>query len=285
MLRTSLLILISLLINSCFKQFIKSDKKIAEHYNSRSIKPTYHILDTLGLKIHYATVCTDSSLPLLIMVHGAPGAWYGWLPQLDDTVLQKNFRMLALDRPGYNKSRQGRMVNDIDSQTMIVNKLVEMHKEGKKAIIMGRSYGSPIALMAAAQYPDKVDALVLISSATDSASEKYYWFSKLGKKKFVRWLLPTSVNSATDEKYAHPLQLGKAREYYSKVKCPSVIIYGDKDYVAYNANSIKLDSEMVGCPHKLICIKGADHFIAVKKPEIVRDELLGLLPKLGLLKK
>ncbi len=285
MLRTSLLILISVLINSCFKQFIKSDRDIEKHYSKRSVRPSYHTLDTLGIKVHYATICTDSTLPLLVMVHGAPGAWYGWMEQMDDPVLQKNFRMIALDRPGYNKSRHGRTVNDIDSQTMVVNKLIELHKNGTKVIVMGKSYGSPIAVMAAAQHPDLVDGLMLISSATDSASEKYFWFSGLGKTKLVRWLLPTAINTATDEKFAHPQQLGNAQKCYNKVQCPAVILYGDKDYVAYNINSLKLDSEMCGCNHKLICVKGADHFIAVKRPEVVRTELMGLLPQLNLVPK
>jgi len=282
MLRTLLLILISLLINSCLKRFIKSDKEIEKHYCDKILKPIYYTLDTLGLKVNYVTVCADSTLPLLVMIHGAPGAWYGWMAQLDDTILQKNFRMLAFDRPGYNKSRQGRTVNDIDSQTMIISKLIETHRLGTKVIVMGRSYGSPIATMAAAQNPEWVDGLVLISSATDSASEKYYWFSRLGQSKVVRWLLPAPLNTATDEKFAHPLQLGRAKKYYSKVKCPAVIIYGDKDYVAYNINSTKLDSEMLNSPHKLICVKGADHFIALKRPEIVREELMEMLSKIGI---
>ncbi|MDZ4758742.1 MAG: hypothetical protein SGJ10_11490 [Bacteroidota bacterium] len=74
--RTSLLILISLLINSCFKHFIKSDQAIEKHYSNKSVKPVYHTLDTLGLKVHYATVGSDSTLPLLVLVHGAPGAWF-----------------------------------------------------------------------------------------------------------------------------------------------------------------------------------------------------------------
>ncbi|MDZ4758743.1 MAG: alpha/beta hydrolase [Bacteroidota bacterium] len=62
--------------------------------------------------------------------------------------------MLALARPGYNKSRQCRTVNDIDTQTLVLTKLIEMNKWGKKEIVIGRSYGSPIAAMATAQHPE-----------------------------------------------------------------------------------------------------------------------------------
>lgn len=278
-----LLVCISLLllISSCFRRFIKSDAEIEKHYSHRTIKPAYHTLDTLGLKVHYVTVGTDSMLPLLVMVHGAPGAWYGWMSQLDDSVLQKNFRMISYDRPGYQKSRMGRTVPDIDTQTWVLNALVKLYKKGNKVIVMGRSYGSPIAAMSAAQHPNLVDGLVLISSASDSASEKYYWFSPLGKTKVMRALLPTPLNSATDEKYTHPKELGKAQKYYSQIKCPTVILYGDRDYIADNINSQKLDSQMVCSPHKIICLKGADHFIAMKKPELVREELLKMSHGIG----
>lgn len=96
-------------MSSCFllNRYIYTDKELSEHYYNKKIKPTYHQVSFLGKSIHYAKISRNDSLPLLIFIHGAPGAWYGYLNLMDDSLLQEHFSMIALDRLGDGKSNLG----------------------------------------------------------------------------------------------------------------------------------------------------------------------------------
>lgn len=266
---------ILLYFSSCYRQIIKSDAEIQKHYASKNYSPTFYQIDSLDKHIYIAQVGNDPTKPNLIMIHGAPGAWYGWMKQLDDTLLQSKFNMIAIDRLGYNKSVGNSYLN-IDTQVLIVEWVLKKFNLGQANILVGRSYGSPIAAMVAAKNPSLVQATCLISSASDSALEKYFWFSPLGKNKMIQSLLPSAINRATEEKYAHPKQLAIAKKYYNQVTCKTTIIYGNKDWVANPQNSILLKNHMI-CNPRMVCVDHADHFISIKKPDIVRRELLNLL--------
>ncbi len=53
------------------------------------------------VKIHYATVGEG---PLVIMIHGFPDFWYSWREQMEG--LKSDFKVVAIDQRGYNKSDQ-----------------------------------------------------------------------------------------------------------------------------------------------------------------------------------
>src|SRR5438045_1423598 len=85
-----------IVLGSChFPVRVLSDAEIAKHYKDQPIKPKLKYLTYKSYHIHHAVV-GDSSKPLLLFIHGAPGAWYSPMKLLDDPQLQKNFRMVSL---------------------------------------------------------------------------------------------------------------------------------------------------------------------------------------------
>ena len=85
-----LLALLSIFFFSrCFflKRYVKSDAELEEHYRFATLKPSYRSSETGGKKTHYAVISASDTLPLLVMVHGAPGAWYGYM-NLTDAILK-----------------------------------------------------------------------------------------------------------------------------------------------------------------------------------------------------
>lgn len=69
----SILAFLSLLLNSCFSKYILTDREIDAHYAHKNYKPVYHSLNYANSKIHYVEF-GDTSKPLLVLIHGAPGA-------------------------------------------------------------------------------------------------------------------------------------------------------------------------------------------------------------------
>jgi hypothetical protein len=106
-----------------------TDKEIETYYTTHKPKPQFFSYDTLGQKIFYAFANAKAdSLPLLILTHGAPGAWYGYLEYLEDSFLLKHFRIISVDRPGYGKSSKKSPVVSIEEQAKLLSPLLSLSK-------------------------------------------------------------------------------------------------------------------------------------------------------------
>src|SRR6476469_6691289 len=141
-----LFVLIILSLSSCFlvNRYVYTDKEIAEHYLGKSLKPSFRTSQFHDRKVHYAVLSKSDTLPLLVMVHGAPGAWYGYLNLTDDSLLQQHFKIVAVDRLGYGKSGYGKEELSIEAQALAIIQIIEKENtSNKKVYLLGRSYGAP----------------------------------------------------------------------------------------------------------------------------------------------
>ncbi|MDZ7936633.1 MAG: alpha/beta fold hydrolase, partial [Emticicia sp.] len=121
---------------------------------------------------------------------------YGYLNLLDDSLLQHNFHLISVDRPGYGKSQKcpKKKTYSLEEQAKSIILALKSNHSSKKAIMIGRSYGAPVAAKLAAMFPDKIEKIVLLSPAIDPDTERFWWFSKFGKG-----ILGTLVSSRTHE--------------------------------------------------------------------------------------
>jgi pimeloyl-ACP methyl ester carboxylesterase len=60
---------------------------------------------------------------LLFLIHGAPGAWFGYKDYLNDSLLLQKFKIVAADRFGYNRS--DRKLATIDEQAKAFYELLK----------------------------------------------------------------------------------------------------------------------------------------------------------------
>src|SRR5690606_1150479 len=97
------IVIMAVFLSSCFSRYLISEKQVRRHYASKDIKPQIQIIknDTLSLSI--ASVGADT-LPMLLLIHGAPGSLWGYMNLMDDKDLQKHFHIVSVDRVGYGKS-------------------------------------------------------------------------------------------------------------------------------------------------------------------------------------
>src|SRR4051812_24491259 len=196
----TLVIVSVLLFSRCYllNNYIKTDAELIEHYRNASVKPVYKQSDFHDRKQHYAVLSKSDTLPLLVMVHGAPGAWYGYLNLTDDSLLQEHFKIVAVDRLGYGKSGYGKEELSIEAQAKAIEQIIDKENtSNKKVYLLGRSYGAPITAWLAINYPQKFEKLVMVSPVIDPDKEKFYWFSAIGNSSIVQWALPEMLNVAT----------------------------------------------------------------------------------------
>lgn len=277
---THLALIISLLgiisfLGSCYSKYLPSERDIQRHYAQLNYKPRF---EDISIKFKTSLHCAfsgDSTKPLLLLIHGAPGGWYGYMNMMDDSALRKNFYMVSVDRPGYGKTKYfSDKPITIKEQAFAIKTVLMKYKKSKKAIVIGRSYGAPIAACMAAEYPELVDELFLLSPAIDPESEKFWWFSKPARWQVVQCILPDAINRATEEKFAHKKELEKLEPSLSKITQPTTIMQGTADAIVDTCNFSYANKMLVNCSKELYCIKGVGHVITRERLDIIKEILL-----------
>ncbi len=113
--------------------------------------------DNDGVKIHYASLGEG---PVIVMIHGFPDFWYSWRNQM--AALSSDYKCVAVDLRGYNKSDQPKGVENYDMKLVISDIAAVIKSLGlEKAIVMGHDWGGMVAWQFALNYPGMCEKLVI----------------------------------------------------------------------------------------------------------------------------
>lgn len=268
---------ISLLMSRCFflNRFVQTDAEIEAHYRNVTRKPEFKSCEYNGRICSYAVMSKSDTLPLLVMIHGAPGAWYGYMNLTDDTILQQHFKMIAVDRLGYGHSGYGKAELSTEAQANAIENIIKKEKTvGKKVYLIGRSYGAPIAAVLAMRHPDEMAKLLMVSPVIDPDKEKFYWFSNMGRWKVVQWMLPDMMNVATKEKFSHSAEMRKLQKDWKGLKTPTYVLVGENDDIADTANYSFARKNITNCSALFMKLSNTGHLITYQHPDLIRSLLL-----------
>jgi pimeloyl-ACP methyl ester carboxylesterase len=255
-----------------------SEKQIRQHYQNRSIKPTYFTIRNDSVELFCATTGADT-LPPLLLIHGAPGAWYSGMGILDDSDLQKKYHIISVDRPGYHYSKfkkKRKALTSIDKQAVAIHEAMRLNRSHATGVLYGTSYGAPIAARMASMYPTEFNHLVMVGGAIDPDNEKFWWFHKYSRGPIVRLILPRFMNSATDEKFAHIEELKKLLPRWREIRIPVTVMQGSSDNIVPVANFDFAKRQFKGKAAEFIMIPGAGHLIRRSHPQLIKDVLIRL---------
>lgn len=99
---------------------------------------------------------------VVICIHGLGS----YLPAWDKNIgaLSDDYRMIAIDLPGYGKSSKGNYAFSMTYYAEVIKEFAEA-KGFKKVTLAGHSMGGQIAMTAALLYPELVDKLILVAPA------------------------------------------------------------------------------------------------------------------------
>jgi pimeloyl-ACP methyl ester carboxylesterase len=221
------------------------------------------------------------TLPPLLLIHGAPGAWYGNRNLLDDSVLQQHYHIISVDRLGYNKSRfmnKSQAVPSITTQAIAIHEALQLNKSFKTGVILGSSYGAAIAAKISVLYPASFHHLVMLAPAIDPQKEKFWWFNPWIHRGPLRWMLPRFVNHASDEKYAHIDELNKMLPDWKQINMPVTVVQGDADKIVDPANLDFAKKQLQGKQADFILLHNAGHRVRWQRPEVVKAILMKQAP-------
>ena len=207
---------------------------------------------------------------------------------LDDTILQKKFHIIAVDRLGYNKSRfknKRKAVTSITTQATAIMEALRLNRSRQKSIVLGSSYGAPIAAQIALQHPGSFYHLFLLAPAIDPDKEKFWWFHKYIHRGPVHWFLPRFLKSATDEKFAHVKELLQLKPSWQQLSVPVTVIQGGVDNIVDPSNFEFAKQQLQGKEAQFIFLPEAGHMLRYRQSKLLRDILVSTIDTIRLKKQ
>ncbi len=112
--------------------------------------------------INVAYIDEGKSEKVILLIHGLGTSAKSWIKNIPS--LSKEFRVIAIDLPGYGKSDKGYYQYSMSWYAQVLTEFLSELKIDK-ATFAGHSMGGQISLITALNYPERVENLVLISPA------------------------------------------------------------------------------------------------------------------------
>ena len=275
----SLIIFISLLFNTCLT-FKFSDRHIKRKFAEKKLNVNIKRKQYHSKYIRYiesTAIPQDSIAPILLLIHGSPGSGSDFSNILMDKELRKTSKIISLDRLGYGYSNYGKSEVSIEGQVKIILKILEEYNF-EKIVVLGWSYGGPIAIVLATEIKDRISGVIMIGPAIARTREKYTSLARIGSWVPFRWIISGAMKVASYEKINHQEELKKIEPIWREINFPVVHFHGDKDNIVPYKPNIQYSKKMI--PKKYlttISIPKGGHFIHLRQYDKVKKEILRLL--------
>lgn len=254
-------------------------------YNEDTKSNVYNFIDVKGIRIHYL-YNNKPQQETLVFLHSFGGNLQMW-----DTLISylSDYNIFAYDMPGFGKSDKTLSDYSLNTQTAFLDSLLNIFNLDS-VILIGSSMGASTAVSFAAQFPERVKKIILMSPSGYPGSMNHrfpgnYFYkpgllNKIGKlitgNVLFKSLFPGSlafqafsVTSSYDSSYVEKLR---------KINMPVLIFWSKGDYrTLYEYSSIYLKLLLNA---KLITIDDeAKHNINSYKPDLISSEIINLLNK------
>lgn len=204
----------------------------------------------------------------VIWVHGTPGdaeAWSDYVQEPPPSTVS-----IALDRPGFGQSGPSSAVVSLERQAAAVAALFP--PEPQPVVLVGHSLGGAVVAYAAARYPTRVRALVLLASSLDPAQEAIHPMQYVGRAWPVSSLLPRALRNANEELMGFKQQLLMLEPMLPSITAPTIIVHGTQDDLVPFANVAYMQSRLTGTRClKTVVLEGQNHFLPWNSEQAVRE--------------
>jgi uncharacterized protein len=276
-----LFLIIFLLIFDRLVQFRMDNKDLLSWFHERHIEPHIDYYVSKGRKVRYVEVGNSPDATILF-IHGAPSSLSYWRNYLADSALLTRATMFAADRPGYGYSGLADPLPDIAAQADILSLILDsLHKVHHPVILVGVSYGAPIACRLAMDHPELVDGIVLMAPPLGPGREKIFWFTYLVENPLIHWVVPRMLQTANQEKIQHKEELTKMLPLWGRIHVPVIYLQGEEDGLVDTSNATFAREHLTNVPSLDIrMIPGRGHLIAFAEKDRVEKAILELLDKL-----
>jgi len=260
---------------SCMKMRM-SPKKTTEYFsksNTAFKDVNYKISE--NQQIHYIET-GDSTKPTLFFLHGSPGSWDAYKTYLSDIDLQKKYRLIAIDRPGFGYSNFGE-AEDLEIQANLILPFIESKNNNQPVTLIGHSMGGPVVVKLATLAPKLFKNIVILAGAIDPKAETPENWRPILMSKPIRYIIPGAFRTSNDELWWLKEDLVAMKSELRKITSNVVIIHGTEDSLVPYSNVAFMEKEFINAEKvETIPIEKADHFIPWSHYEIIKKSLMNL---------
>jgi len=274
------------------------------------------------LHVHYKEA--GDSEQMLVLLHGFGSSLFSWRAVMEPLARSK--RVLAFDRPAFGLTERPQRetwgtaadwANGIpygaQAQADLTMALLDS-KGVERAVLVGNSAGGAIAMLAALEHPQRIQALILISPAVygGGPNQATQWLLNTPQMRhlgpllarriqewgedFARraWHEPSRITEATWQGYLEPLQIQdwdralweltaagrslKLAEQLAELELPVLVITGDDDRIVPTAQSVKLAGALSNA--ELVVIPACGHVAHEECPQATLEAITAYLNKL-----
>ena len=273
-------LIVFLLIFDRLVQFRMDDKEILAWFHNRQIEPQIGYFKAGGRTVRYMKV-GDNPEATVLFIHGAPSSMSYWKSYLSDSALLSKATLYAVDRPGYGYSGLADPLPDIAKQAAAIKLIIDsLHKANRPIIVVGVSYGAPIACRLVMDNPDLVDGLVLMAPPLGPGREKIFWFTYPVENPLVHWVVPRMLQTANTEKIHHKEELTRMLPLWDRIHVPVIYLQGQEDELVDTSNASFAREHLKNAPSLDIrMIPGRGHLIAFAEKDRIEKAILELLDK------
>lgn len=228
-----------------------------------------------GYKIHYVAT-GNAENPTLFFVHGSPGSWNAFKEYLQDSLLLKKYRMIAIDRPGFGYSDFGDAQN-LKVQSQRISEFIKKIDNKKPLILVGHSVGGPVVAQLAVDNPSWYKRLVILAGSVDPKAESPEKWRTIIKASPLRYLIPGALRPSNDELWWLKKDLVDLEPKLKNITSDVTVIHGTKDVLVPYSNMDFIKKRFLNAKSMdTITIEKANHFIPWSHYEIVRNALLSI---------
>jgi pimeloyl-ACP methyl ester carboxylesterase len=189
----------------------------------------------------------------IVIITGTPSWSEYWAPTI--AALAQTREVIVADRPGFGPSEPQDAVRDLAKQADALAPMLQ-HREGERVLLVGQSFGAPVATLMAQRYADQVDAVVLVSAYFgDRGPTARRMF---GAGRLFQGVLPRDLKNSIAEVNSQTDQLPAIWSALRGLRQPIVFVHGDADTFV----PLEADQRIaVEYGHTLISVPGGDHFL------------------------
>jgi pimeloyl-ACP methyl ester carboxylesterase len=232
----------------------------------QDLRSTLSVGAPLEAKISYLK-SKNAGAVAVIWVHGTPGSAEAWSDYVQEPLASTV--SVALDRPGFGQSEPQAAVTSLEQQAAALAALFPPAPQ--TVVLVGHSLGGAVVAYAAARYPERVRALVLLASSLDPAQEAIHPMQYVGRVWPLSSMLPRALRNANEELMGFKHQLQLLEPMLPSITAPTIIVHGTKDELVPFANVAYMQSHLTGVRSlETVVLEGQNHFLPWNSEATVR---------------
>ncbi|MBC7232874.1 MAG: alpha/beta hydrolase [Chloroflexi bacterium] len=316
--RVILLVLVALAFVLCVVPFLVPVSPLRNTVPPRQLAdPDSRFVSVNGLEVHYESF--GQGEPVLVLLHGLGASTWSWREVM--LPLSQFGTVIAFDRPAFGLTArplasewEGENPYTAEAQARLTVGLLDALGI-PKAILVGHSAGGSIATLTALRFPERVQALVLVSPAIYEGGGAPAWVRPLLRVPQVQrlgpllvrllisrlegalpsaWHDPGKIRPEVIAGYKKPLQaenwdrafwefLMASRpleldKHLDEIVQPALVITGDDDRWVPSTQSVRLAEELPNA--ELVVIPNCGHLVQEECPEAFLQAVTSFLSRL-----